>query len=86
VQFPLAASSVVEQATTIEVEITLSEPTHSDMSVPYTTGGTATYDTDWRIEEPNPILIPAGDVSITMTLVLANDPTQEVPQLNLPDS
>ncbi|MCP3917467.1 MAG: hypothetical protein GY711_18130 [bacterium] len=77
VQFPATLTELEEQATTFEVEITLSQPTETDVSVPYTVGGTATADVDWRVEEPNPLSIPAGTMSVGMTIVVVEDSEQE---------
>ncbi len=77
VQFPASLLSLVEDATQIEVDVTLSQVTFEDVVIPYSVSGSATYNIDWRIEEVNPIVMPAGETSVTMTLVIAEDSVQE---------
>ncbi|MCP3915142.1 MAG: hypothetical protein GY711_06275 [bacterium] len=73
VQFPVTRSSQAEDPATLEVEITLSEPSHTELRVPYATSGTATYGVDWWVDEPNPIVVGPGDVSFSITINVAED-------------
>ncbi len=77
VQFPATLLSVEEETTQFSVSITLSQATDRDVTIPYTTRGTATHGVEWRVEEPNPIVIPAGATSVHMTIVMAEDAVQE---------
>lgn len=71
--FSAASQSVTEEATTVTVTVTLSTPCFYDVSVPYTLSGTATGSgTDYSIEA-SPLVIPAGDVSGTVTVTVAED-------------
>ncbi len=77
VQFPSTLHELEELTTQFNVAITLSQAADEDIVIPYTTGGTATYNVDWRVEEPNPIIIPAGETSYEMTIIVAEDTDQE---------
>ncbi len=77
VQFPSTLVEREEATLQLPVMLTLSQAAAHDVSVPYTTGGSATYGVDWRVEEPNPIVIPAGTTSLEMTIVIAGDAQQE---------
>ncbi|MCP3919056.1 MAG: hypothetical protein GY711_26230 [bacterium] len=73
VQFPEATANVTEESTTYEALVMLSEPTHGIVLVPFATGGSAEHQVDWRIEETNPLSIPAGATSFAMTIIVAED-------------
>ncbi len=77
VQFPSTLIEVEEEALQFSVTITLSQETDQNVSVPYSTSGSATHGVDWRIEESNPFIIPAGTASFEMTIVVAEDATHE---------
>ncbi len=77
VQFPSTLLSVEEANTQFDVVITLSQTANEGVSIPYSTGGTATYNVDWRVEETNPIVISAGETSVDMTIVIAEDGSLE---------
>ncbi|MCP3920695.1 MAG: hypothetical protein GY711_34650 [bacterium] len=77
VQFAVTQRSVFEDTTLLEVSITLSQRVDHDVSVSYSLGGTATVNVDWRVEEPNPFVIPARARRADMTLLVAEDSTQE---------
>ncbi len=77
VQFPATLLSQVEETVQLSVTVTLSQAASHDVLVPYTTSGTATYNVDWRVEEANPIVIPAGETSYEMTVIVAEDTDQE---------
>ncbi len=77
VQFPRTLRRELEETMQLVVTVTLSQPAGVDVSVPFSTGGTATYNGDWRVEEPNPFVIPAGETSFDMTLIVAEDAMQE---------
>ncbi|MCP4037412.1 MAG: hypothetical protein GY733_10780 [bacterium] len=76
-QFPVTLLEEEEEARQLSVAITLSQPSARDVLVPYSTGGTATYNVDWRVEETNPIVIPAGETSFEVTIMVAEDGSQE---------
>ncbi len=77
VQFPATLLELEEDASQFAVAVTLSEAADLDLTVPYTTSGTATYSVDWRVEESNPIVIPAGDTSFEMTIIMSEDSIPE---------
>ncbi len=77
VQFPATLLSIEEETTQFSIPITLSQATDQDVVIPYTARGTATHGVEWRVEEPNPIVIPAGAASVQMTIVMAEDAVQE---------
>ncbi len=77
VQFPATLLEIEEEATQFSIPITLSQRAEQDVVIPYSTGGTATYSVDWRVEELNPITIPAGSISVQMTIVVAEDAGHE---------
>ncbi|MCP3915023.1 MAG: hypothetical protein GY711_05670 [bacterium] len=76
-QFPATLLQVDEDALQLSVIVTLSQETDQDVIVPYTTSGTAEYNTDWRVEESSPIVVPAGESSFEMTIIVAGDAIQE---------
>ncbi len=73
VQFPESLASLEEQTTAFEVTVTLSQASDTDISIPFSWSGTADYNTDWRVEEPNPFVIAASETSFEMTIVVAED-------------
>ncbi|MCP3915313.1 MAG: hypothetical protein GY711_07140 [bacterium] len=73
VQFPVTLMDVEEEATQVSVLVTLSQRAEHDVVVPFTTGGTASYGVDWRVGETNPFVVPAGELSREMRLVIAED-------------
>ena len=48
-----------------------------DVQVPFTVGGTATDQVDWRVESSSPLTIPAGALSVPLTITMADDTLQE---------
>ncbi|MCP3914656.1 MAG: PQQ-binding-like beta-propeller repeat protein [bacterium] len=77
VQFPVSLGSTEENNSQITCRVTLSQPTDQDVVVPYTIDGTATYDVDWRVEEPSPIVIPGGRLFFDITITVNEDVVQE---------
>ncbi len=77
VQFPSTLLELEEDTTQFELAISLSQPSLVDVVVPYTIRGSATNNVDWRSEEPNPIIVPAGETVIQMTIVVAEDDSIE---------
>ncbi|MCP3918014.1 MAG: hypothetical protein GY711_20900 [bacterium] len=60
---------------TIQYDVTI-EPSRShdeDAVLPLTLSGDATHNVDWRVESPNPLVIPAGQTSGTIRIVVAED-------------
>jgi hypothetical protein len=89
VQFPVTLRTVEEEATQIEVLVTLSQSAEHDVTVPWSTSGTATENVDWRVEEDNPFVIVAGETTFSMTVTLGEDLDQEgdetaIVQLGMP--
>ncbi|MCP3919990.1 MAG: hypothetical protein GY711_31055 [bacterium] len=76
-QFPSSIETVDEAAAIIELEVSLSDPWTSDLSVPFSISGTATNLVDFRLATPSPIMIPAGRTSTTLSLLIAPDNIQE---------
>ncbi|MCP4006460.1 MAG: hypothetical protein GY725_19965 [bacterium] len=73
IQFPVTLLQTTENAQQFDVAVTLSQAASYDIAVPYTTSGTANYNVDWRVEELNPFVVPAGETSFEMTIVVAED-------------
>ncbi|MCP3996605.1 MAG: hypothetical protein GY722_16340 [bacterium] len=77
VQLPVTLAERTEDSITLGVLVTLSQSADHDVIVPYTVSGSAQHNVDWRVEESNPIVIPAGTTSFEMTVIVAEDALQE---------
>jgi hypothetical protein len=73
VQFATATQSVNENAGSFSMTVTLSAAASQDISVPFTLGGTAVSGTDFSGVTANPLIIPAGQTSGTITGTLIDD-------------
>jgi glucose/arabinose dehydrogenase/N-acetylneuraminic acid mutarotase len=76
VQFVTTSATASEGAGLMTVDVQLSAASGLAVSVPLTTSGTATLDGDYSLSA-NPLVVPAGQTSATLTLTLIDDPTDE---------
>lgn len=76
VNFSLAGQSASEDAPAMTVDVTLSTQAGSDISVPFTVTGTASNPDDYTITA-SPVVIPAGQLSATITITLNDDFSDE---------
>ena len=74
VSFTSASQSELEDVGTMTVTLQLDHPSIVDISVPFTLGGTATEgaSNDYTIT-PSPVVIPAGDLTTTLSIVVNDD-------------
>jgi hypothetical protein len=77
VQFPVSVLRRDEATTQFQVTVTLSHPATQTVQIPFTVGGTATDQVDWRVETTSPLVVARGDVSVPVTITLADDALQE---------
>ncbi|MCP3916442.1 MAG: hypothetical protein GY711_12870 [bacterium] len=73
VQFPVVRGETAEAASQLEVVVTLSQPALGPVLVPFTEGGSATAQVDYRVESTNPLVIPAGQSSAALLVTIAHD-------------
>jgi hypothetical protein len=67
VQFAVASETRLETAGTFSIPVTLSAPSASAVSVPFTLGGTAVAGTDFSGVTASPLVIPAGQLGANIT-------------------
>jgi hypothetical protein len=67
------AQSASEEVGELVVEVWLSISSGLDVPVHYTIGGTATRNVDYTITPPSPVIVPAGEVSVPITITLVQD-------------
>ena len=75
-QFSAATAESVNEnrlPATFSVTVNLSLASPVATTVPFTEGGTAVQGTNYTITTPNPLVIPAGQTSATITGTLIND-------------
>ena len=77
VRFTPSARSVGEGAGSVTVTVELSAVTGQDVVVPFTTGGTAVPEADYRMLTPGPLVIKAGSRSAAITIELLRRPSPE---------
>ncbi|HIG86737.1 MAG TPA: hypothetical protein EYQ25_06830, partial [Planctomycetes bacterium] len=77
VQFDLAISSVVEDPVLHPLSISLDTASGLDVTVPFTVGGTAVDPLDYGIDA-SPVVIPAGALSVSIGLNVAEDLLDEL--------
>ena len=73
---PASATTVEENGGSIAVQLTLSGVTDQPVSVPFTVGGTAVENIDYRLTNHS-FFIPAGSTSGRVVIELINDPLEE---------
>ena len=73
VQFSVAGETLEETAGAFSITVTLSAASGSDVSVPFTLGGTAVAGVDYTGVTPSPLVIPAGQTSGTISGTLIDD-------------
>ncbi|MFN8633983.1 MAG: Calx-beta domain-containing protein [Chloroflexota bacterium] len=78
VSWTAASQSVSEAVGAVTVTATLSAPAALDVTVPFTVGGTATQGVgqDFTLT-PNPLVIPAGQTSASVTVTVLDDSAGE---------
>jgi hypothetical protein len=76
VQFTTSSQPGAESAGTVLLTAQLSSLAGQDVTIPFTTAGTATRDTDYYISA-SPLVIPAGQTTATISLNLYNDTLHE---------
>lgn len=77
VAFVAASGSEDETASTVNIEVELSEPSGKDITVYFSsTAGTATDGVDYSLLT-NSVLIPAGDTTAQVTVSIVNDSDEE---------
>ncbi|HUU51707.1 MAG TPA: Calx-beta domain-containing protein, partial [Candidatus Heimdallarchaeota archaeon] len=72
VQFSSSASNDDEGTTPVDIQLTLLPASGTDVTVNFTTGGTAT-GADYTVATPSPITILAGNTSANITLNVVDD-------------
>ena len=75
VSFTQATSNVIESATVVSVEVTLSGPANAPISIPYVAGGSA--NAADRTVDPGPLVIPVGQTSATIDVTILDDADSE---------
>ncbi len=73
VQFATATQSVNENAGSFTMTVMLSAPSGVDTTVPFTLGGTAVNGTNFSDVTASPLIIVAGQTSVTITGTLIDD-------------
>lgn len=76
VQFQTPVLSPSEAAGTVNVNVTLSFASGSDVSVPYSVGGTAAAPADYTLPA-GPLVIPGGATSASIPVTIVNDAMDE---------
>lgn len=76
VEFDLASQSVGEAAGGAVLTVSLSSASGLDVTVPYTVSGTAVSPDDYALS-PDPLVIPAGDLSADLDLSVVDDALDE---------
>ena len=76
VSVPAGSASIGENGGSIAVQLTLSGVTDQPVSVPFTVGGTAGENIDYRLTNHS-FFIPAGSASGRAVIELINDPLEE---------
>jgi hypothetical protein len=76
-QFPVSVLRRTEATTQFQVQVTLSHASSQVVQIPFTIGGTATDQVDWRVETSSPLIIAPGDTTAQLTITLADDLLQE---------
>ncbi|MCP3914769.1 MAG: hypothetical protein GY711_04315 [bacterium] len=71
--FSPPCTGLEEQFVQFTIAVELSFAHDQPVVVPYALSGTATDQVDWRVESPNPLVIPAGHTSWTLTITVADD-------------
>jgi hypothetical protein len=75
--FSAPGNSVSEGVGTATVTLRLSSVSNQDVTVPYTLSGTATFNTDYRTNDPTPVLISAGQSSVAVNFPVVDDAAAE---------
>lgn len=73
VAWSFAGQSKSETAGSATVIAQLSAASGQDISVPYSVSGTANPGSDFNVVTPSPLVIPAGQASITLTVSIIDD-------------
>ncbi len=76
VSLPVSAAAITENGGSIAVQLTLSGVTDQSVSVPFTVGGTAGENTDYRLSSHS-FIIPAGSVSGRVVIEVTDDLLKE---------
>ncbi|MCP3918580.1 MAG: hypothetical protein GY711_23785 [bacterium] len=83
VQFEEPSQALDEVTTMLEIPITLSEPAGLDIEIPWSVSGSAIHDVDWRVEEANPFVIPAGTAVTSMSVLIVGDGVCELDETGI---
>ncbi|MCP3918277.1 MAG: hypothetical protein GY711_22245 [bacterium] len=75
--FAPPCTGLLEQSIQFDIAVELSWAYHEDVVIPYTVSGTGTHGVDWRVESPNPLVVPAGQTSQIVTITVAQDGATE---------
>ncbi|MCP3918581.1 MAG: hypothetical protein GY711_23790 [bacterium] len=73
IEFDQTAQAIDEVTAQFEVPILVSDPSAFDIVIPWSLGGTATDQIDWRVEETNPFIISPGAETASMTVTIFGD-------------
>ena len=76
VNFKTTLQNAEETKSTLSVEVILNEVSTNDVTVPFDLTGTAVQGADYDIS-PNPVVIPAGSLSASITVTLYDDGIEE---------
>jgi regulation of enolase protein 1 (concanavalin A-like superfamily) len=77
VTFALAAQDVPEASPAATVDVVLSAASGFDVTIPFTLSGTATSGVDFNLDA-SPVVVPAGQTGVSLTLVPVQDSILEV--------
>ena len=75
--FTLASQSVHENARSVDIEVQLMPAQATDVTVPFSLGGTAILGQDYTLKDKNPLVIPAGQTKAYISLSLVSDGLDE---------